>query len=121
MRSLASGTTHAAFLRFDLGTLPEGVEVQKATLRMWVRGVNVPGPLVVIRVHAPWSEGTLTFAAQPFPQVAETQTDLTNAHAENFALLDVTPLVRAWAAGEPNYGLAVVAPVGDALPSVGHL
>ena len=81
-----------------------------------MREVSNPGIVVASRLYVPWAESTLTFNTQPQPQVAETYMELTTAHAENFALLDVTPLVQAWAAGEPNHGLAVIAAVPFTYP-----
>jgi hypothetical protein len=56
------------FLKFGLGTLPDGVaggDVARATLRVWVGNVFKAGALEVYRVDGAWAESALTDATAP--------------------------------------------------------
>jgi len=50
---------------FDLESVPAGVPISKAVLRMWVRDLESPGAFNVHRVVDAWEEGVITHATAP--------------------------------------------------------
>lgn len=106
-----------AFLRFDTADLPAGLpatSVAKATLRLFVDSVKVPGSLAVYPVIGAWSEDGLTdgtapaLGAAPVGSVAIAETNL-----DGYVTVDVTDLVKGWITGAtPNMGIALT-PSGD--------
>ena len=107
-------------LRFDLSVLPAGTagsSVGKATLRLWVYQLSVPGALDVRPVTHDWNEGRVRAATAPTmgPAVASA-VPVTALHT--FVLADVTSLVREWLNGTPNNGLALAVNAGAPWTSV---
>jgi hypothetical protein len=102
------------FAKFDLSPLPDGItgsDIEKATLRLWVKEVKQEGDIQIEIVGSPWDELTLTagiadlFAAGKRP--AETLS-ITFADEDNFVTVDVTEAVRDWVDGADNYGLELI-------------
>jgi hypothetical protein len=88
------------YLRFDLSSLPagtRGVDVGRATLRLWVNQVTKGGMLDVFTVKGGWTEGAITFAAAP-PQGRDELigVPITTRDRNTFLLVDLTDLVRDW-------------------------
>ena len=144
--SLAASATnnyqYQSFLRFDLSSLPAGVHVQHADLRLfnymidWAnRGDSNVG---VYRVLESWIEGNggvdndppgeLTWNNRPdidsvsydtllfegAPEVGATRVDF---YPDEWRTWNVTDLVSAWyTAAVPNYGLALSAIDGQTFP-----
>lgn len=111
-------------LHFDLDVaLPPGAtaqQLQRATLSIYVCGINVPGTVNVMALNGSWSETTVTgLNSPPLVNAPDTQKPYATARvdsAKNWVSLDVTELVRDWMDGsQPNYGLALVP--GDARTS----
>ncbi|MGI9165573.1 MAG: DNRLRE domain-containing protein, partial [Pyrinomonadaceae bacterium] len=114
----------SAFIKFKLtgststqmGDLPSGTpgaDIKKATLRLFVAGVTIPGKFNVYRVTNSWSEdGTTTPTyATSNPVAVGVQVPAVNSYLS----FDITPLVKEWldcesqtASGCGNYGLAFV-------------
>lgn len=54
--------TFRSFMRFDLSVLPPGTlpqQLGKATLRLYVRGANTPGVVVIRSIGNNWTEAAL--------------------------------------------------------------
>ena len=105
------------YMQFDLATLPTGTlpdRITKATLILWASRVSRAGSLEVFSVNEPWDEKTLTFTNAP-ALTADPVARLTIPAPRQYALVDVTDLVKRWIA-EPatNYGLALAAAPAEA-------
>lgn len=104
-----------AYARFDLSALPAGADVRKATLRVWILGVFVPGAIEVVPVAAPWEEGSITASNAPALGTPVGTFTAGAGDGLHFAAVDVTALVRDWVDGSvDNNGLALRA--ADAQP-----
>ena len=91
-----------------------GAEIQKATLRLFIGGVGRAGSFEVSRVQGDWNEATLSFeAAAGLVGTVEAIVPVEAGHANEYLLVDLTALVKAWVDGtQPNDGIALV-PIGD--------
>ena len=54
-----------SYLKFNLATLPSGVSVSKATLRLYVDVVTSNGSFDVYQLNNSWNESTLTYSNAP--------------------------------------------------------
>ena len=54
-----------SYLRFNLATLPSGVSVSKATLRLYVDAFAANGSFDVYQLNNSWGESTLTYKNEP--------------------------------------------------------
>src|SRR3990172_4420089 len=99
VRNTGAGGVRRTFLRFDLGSVPTGVPVAKATLRLYVGAVDNPGSVDLRLVQAAWSEATLN--SNNAPSLGPTLATLTipSSAAGNYANLDVTSIVANYLAG----------------------
>lgn len=95
------------FVRFDLSTLFPNVEIEKATLRLFVNKVVMPGSFDLHLVNAAWSEGTLMAGTAPATTSTGKTVAITNADEFNFVIVDVTDKVQGWV-DDPgtNFGFA---------------
>lgn len=100
------------YLQFDLATLPAGVSVGKATLRLFVNTVTTGGSFDVYQVDGPWSESALTYNNEPSLGASATglhPVAVTTATQNQFVVMDITALVQDWVSGlVPNNGVALV-------------
>lgn len=113
-----------ALLRFPLPAELNGTHIVSATLRLPVTTPGQPRTLYIARVCTPQALGgpgsitEATFASVPHAALEPVQT-LSTAYAGGGDALtvDVTALVRAWAAGQPNRGFWIwqAGPSVDAL------
>src|SRR5208283_3687036 len=105
---LQPGSNHA-YIRFDLSTLPPNASINKATLLLFVNAVITDGSFDVYQVNTAWSENTLTFNnAPPLGVSATSGNPVAVTKAKQFVLVDITPLVQAWANGSiVNDGIAL--------------
>jgi hypothetical protein len=101
------------YLRFDVDSvLPAGTtagQVAKATLRLWVSKVSTPGLCGIYPVTSVWNERSpigLGFDLLP-PALGTRAALVPHYFSKAFLVADVTPIVRGWLSGTPNYGLAV--------------
>ena len=110
--SLAVAKGANAYLQFDLNTLPAGVAVNKATLRLYVNDVENNGGIVdAYQLDNAWQETTLTSATAPVLGVSATggkPVALSRANQNHFLLIDITALVQQWVSGAlANNGVAL--------------
>jgi hypothetical protein len=112
VRGLAGGAPlKRSFLKFDLSTLPGGTtggDVQKATLKLFVRNLATAGSFDVFRVAADWNETTITHqVAPPFGGVVASSVAVDDENI--FVTVDLTTLMRDWLNGTvQNYGIAIL-------------
>ena len=102
----------AALVRFDLGTLPDGVTssgVVKATLKLWVNAVQGAGTIAVRPLLDAWSESDGPDAGTPSAgDSIATGIEVPRSRALTFLTIDVTDAVRGWLDGIlPNDGLEI--------------
>ena len=106
---VAPGTT--SYVQFNLSTLPAGVTVSKATLRLYVDGVYKPGSFDVYELDTAWSENALTYStAPPFgPSATGSHPIAVSASSlHQYLLIDITALVQNWVSGAiTNNGVAL--------------
>ena len=115
LSNLYVNSAGTALLRFDLTAVPAGTtsaQVGRATLRVYVNRVNVPGTLTVSPVTAAWNEAAVT--AQTLPPLASA-IDVEAATDEGmFVVFDVTALVKTWVdTPATNFGVALTATSAD--------
>jgi hypothetical protein len=107
---VGQGTT--SYLQFNLSGIPAGATVSKATLRLYVDAVAAKGAFDVYQLNTSWSENTLTYNTPP-PALGESATGdhpvvITSAAANQFLLIDITPLAQNWVNGTiPNHGVGL--------------
>jgi len=100
-----------SYLKFNLATLPSGVSVSKATLRLYVDVVTSNGSFDVYQINNTWSESTLTYNNAPALGLSATgghPVSVTSSSLNQFVVIDITTLVQGWANGSiANDGLAL--------------
>lgn len=103
--------TSRSYVKFNLGTLPTGVGVSKATLRLYVNQVVTAGSFDVYQLNTSWSESALTYNNAPALGTSATGNHpvaFTTASLNQFIVIDITPLVQGWMNGSiVNNGLAL--------------
>jgi hypothetical protein len=106
-----------ALVQFDLSAIAPGTNVSVAYLRVFVNKVTTPGALAFSAVTSPWSENSVTFAAQPTTGPAFATSPANTANA--FLVVDVTALVQGWiAAPATNFGIRIAGDVSGASVSL---
>ncbi|MDZ4800137.1 MAG: DNRLRE domain-containing protein [Bryobacteraceae bacterium] len=112
---LQVGSQSNAFLRFSLTALPPGttdINVQKATVRLYLNRVLAPGDVEFNYVDLPWSEKIVTFANAPPKNGTYGQFAVDTANG--FVNFDATRVVQiALKAGLSSFGVALT-PKGGA-------
>jgi hypothetical protein len=107
--AVQEGTT--TYVQFDLSTLPAGARISKATMRLYVNNVVTPGAFDVYLVNEKWSEWTLNYNNAPALGASATggnAISVSISTLNHFIVVDVTPVVQAWASGStPNNGIAL--------------
>lgn len=100
-----------SYIKFSLGTLPSGVTVNKATLRLFVDTVKTNGSFDVYQINNSWNESTLTYNNAPSLGTSATgghPVSITSSSLNQFVVIDITSLVQGWANGSiTNNGLAL--------------
>ena len=84
---------HRTFINFDLSVLPAGIDgsnIDKATLRLWVRKVESEGTIAFHQILAGWSEDTLSSANEPGINASFDTRLVTFADAQTYITVDVT-------------------------------
>jgi hypothetical protein len=103
--------TSRSYIKFNLGTLPTGVNVSKATLRLFVNQIAGPGSFDVYQLNSTWSESTLTYNNAPALGTSATGNHpvaFTSSSLNQFIVIDITALVQGWMNGSiANDGLAL--------------
>lgn len=100
-----------------VGAIPADEEIVRAELVIYTSGVvfatdggsgnaHSPGPVGAYRMLVDWTP-TSTFPVSPVvgQDVAPATSHLTGMGQASYGYMDVTAIVQAWRAGEPNYGL----------------
>ncbi len=108
--SLAVQLGSVSFLKFNLATLPVGVPVNKATLRLYVDAVTTGGKFDVYQLNNSWSESALTYNNAPVLGLSATGNNgitISASSLNQFVVIDITPQVQAWASGGTNNGVAL--------------
>jgi hypothetical protein len=108
---LQTGTNNGnVYIQFSLADIPAEASVQKATLQLYVNQVLGPGNFDVYQLNTEWGQNTLTYSNAPTLGISATGNNpvAVPATADQFILIDVTPLVQGWVNGTiPNNGLAL--------------
>lgn len=99
-----------SFLRFDLSSLPEGTSIHKATLRLPVAAVAVPGTLELHLVLEDWEEASLTAAGAPVYSPVSAL-EVTAADAGHSLIFDISDELQDWVSDHeisPNHGILLL-------------
>jgi len=87
-------------IRFDLGTMPPGtvgIDVEKATLLLWLNNVSTAGSVEVYALTSDWSEKSVTYNTQPgMATLPMTTVAVTSPMEAGYVAVDVSNLVRYW-------------------------
>ena len=103
-------TFDRSLLAFDLATLPEGAEIDTATLELYQKGSTgaVPVTIRAFPVTAAWTESEVTWDNQPTFDTSRS-TSATLDATDGYKSWDVTELAREWLAGN-GYGVILHGP-----------
>jgi hypothetical protein len=110
--SILVGPLTRGLVRFDLSTLPTGTtadQVLKATLTLWVSGVEAPGDVTAALLANDWAERQVNWSNRPqtglcFPNAPCPLSTATINSASAFVVFDVTLAVKTWLATGGNFG-----------------
>jgi len=106
-------------VQFDVSNLPAGtaaLNIQQATLHLFVNKAASSGSFGVRRVLDGWDEANSISAAPPTFVVGAEPQAISAPLADEYVVIDLTELVRAWVSGSvPNHGVALVANAGSKL------
>ena len=112
---IKDGNAFEGYAIFDLSVLgTDADDIDKATLRLWIRRVISAGTIKVCRVFAPggvWSESTLTFNTASGFTLNDCITAIAIAASDQgtWKLVDITAIVKLWLGGTDNHGIAIIA------------
>jgi TGF-beta propeptide len=106
-----NGATEAAYIQFNLASIPSGASISQATLKLYVNGVTTAGSFNVDYANGSWSESKIDASNAPPPGTTiASSVDVTTADKNQYILVNVTPAVEAWLKGsETNNGIVLVA------------
>jgi len=106
-----NGAGEAAYIQFNLASIPAGATVSQATLKLFVNGVANPGSFNVDLVTNSWGEGTITYNMAPvIGSAIASDVPVAGNGTNQYILVDITPAVYEWVNGsQPNNGIALVA------------
>lgn len=106
-------STMLALIRFDLGTLPQGtvgLDVERATVLLWVNNVATAGSVELYALTSPWSESTVTYAARPGMGSLIATVPIAASMEAGYVTVDVSSLVRYWLdTPGSEHGIAITA------------
>jgi hypothetical protein len=99
------------YIRFDISSLPRGIVIQNATLRLWqFYAPASPQEYEVHRVLGDWKEGTENWSNQPAWDSTTTSTAVAPDRTEVAVGWDITRDMQAWSGGQAkNYGIIIIA------------
>jgi hypothetical protein len=99
------------YIRFDISSLPKGIVIQNATLRLWQYYAPAsPQEYEVHRVLGDWKEETENWNNQPAWDNTTTSTAVAPDRTEVAVEWDITRDVQAWISGQANnYGIMLKA------------
>jgi hypothetical protein len=99
-----SGSNLRALVRFNLpAIIPEGCEVESATLRLYAGSARNGRTLRALRVNAPWGENNVTWGNQP----ATTGSAATTSSGSGYRQWNVTSQVQAAFDAGANNGFLI--------------
>src|SRR5262249_49252455 len=112
--SLMVSSSNNAYLGFRLlDTLPpatKGLDVSRATLKLFVGRVDTPGTLDVYQAGGSWNERTITSSnAPPLGALINAGVQVDLNMKGHFLLVDITETVRQWLDGSANNGIVLIA------------
>lgn len=107
------GDSERSIYRFNLATLPDGVRINSATLRLRTTTPD-SAPINIYRITDNWSEGSVTWdsTGSDFDS-AVIHGSFTPTTDDAFVSVDITSLVQQWACGATNHGLMLLATSND--------
>lgn len=103
-------------LSFDLGSIPFGAEIRRATLNMQVDPrwsvTDTPFALEIVRVDAQWKEHAVNWATRPALVQVDTsyppiQSVITLSIGAESAQWEISPWVQDWVDGQVHWGVAL--------------
>jgi trimeric autotransporter adhesin len=105
------GATQAAYIQFNLSSIPTGASIGQATLKLYVNAVTTAGAFEVYSVNGPWAENTITYNLAPaLGSVIDSSVALTKAAKNQYILIPITATVQGWVnTPSSNNGIALVA------------
>src|SRR5208283_4666039 len=105
------GATEIAYIQFNLSSIPAGVSISQATLKLYVNAVTKAGSFNVDYVNGAWTESKITASLAPaLGTTIVSSVPITTASKNQYILINITPAVVAWLNGtQPNDGIALVA------------
>ncbi len=120
--SLKVNSTSKAFFRFDLSALPVTTlssDVTKATIFVWVNGINTVGALEISPATSAWTESGLTYNTLPGLGLPEATVIPIN-QVGGYIAVDITAQVKSWVTTAPggNYGLVIDVDPGSPTTSI---
>ena len=120
--SLKVNSTSKAFFRFDLSALPVTTlssDVTKATIFVWVNGINTVGALEISPATSAWTESGLTYNTLPGLGLPEATVIPIN-QVGGYIAVDITAQVKSWVTTAPggNYGLVIDVDQGSPTTSI---
>jgi collagen type VII alpha len=99
---------NAAFVQFDLNTLPGGTgaaNIARATLSLYVNKLGAAGTVNVSVANGPWTESGLNGANAPVSAAAVASGVSVSTGA--YVYVDATAAVKAWLNGTTNSGFII--------------
>lgn len=101
-----------ALVQFNLSSLPSGAtptQLNKANLNLFVTGFTTAGNFDIYLVNTAWNESTVTFNSAPsLGAIVVSAVPVSSSAKNNYLQIDITPALKQWMSGTPNYGLALV-------------
>ncbi len=94
-------------VRFNIDPLPQGVEVTRAELRLFLdlATVSARGTIEAAQPTFSWSQDTVTLSNAPFGMTGPTSTyTIAPPQIGGYKTWDVTPIVQSWVDGAVNNG-----------------
>ena len=103
------------FLKFDSANLSglSSPQIASAVIRLYVDRVDGDGVVTVASVLADWSETMITWNNMPATGAVLASRSFSSAEEGTVVSIDITSQVKAWADGNPNYGLALLPNAGS--------
>jgi TGF-beta propeptide len=106
-----NGATEAAYIQFNLASIPSNASISQATLKLYVNGVTTAGSFNVDYASGSWLENKIDASNAPAPGTAiASSINVTAADKNQYILVNITSAVEAWLSGsETNNGIVLVA------------
>lgn len=105
--------SYRTLVKFDLSSIPQGVNITEATLNLYIFRKDVPGPeiLSVFLNQSNFSQNTVTYLNAPAITPTGITATVTDADLNHFISIDITQLAQQWRANPAtNYGITIIGP-----------